>query len=272
MFPGLRDRIDRHQLVTFALTTFGWTWTWDALYYSFGWWQTLPTTFPRQWGVPLGALVVVWASDVPLRRWLRRVGQWRLHPGLYLLALVLPLGITNVQPVVRALGGGSLSYAPPAGLPLVLLFVLANAVLLGGIEEVGWRGYLQPRLQERTSVLTAGVAVGVLWWVWHLPLFLGHPNFTLEPLFVLQYTTFILGASVVFGAFVNATGGSVLPLMLLHASTNLGPLFDGAGGVFDGSGLVPLVVGSGAWWLIAVLLLALFGRSMLPALGNEQPA
>lgn len=263
MLLPLRDRIHRHQLVTFTLITFGWSWTWDVLYYSFGWWETLPTTFPRQWRVPLGALVVVWASDTPLRTWVRRIGQWRLHPGLYLTAVLIPFAITNVQPVVRALGGGSLRYTPPAELHLILLFVAANTFLLGGIEEIGWRGYLQPRLQERTSVLTASIVVGLLWWAWHLPLFLGHPNFTLEPLFVLQYTTFVVGASVVFGSFVNITGGSVLPLVLMHATTNLGPLFTGSGGEFDGSEFISLVVGSGAWWLIAIMLVVLYRRSML---------
>lgn len=269
MLTRLRARIDRHQLVTFVLIAFGWSWTWDVLYYSFGWWETVPTTFPRQWGVPLGALVVIWASDTRLRTWLRHIGHWRLHPGLYLTAVVVPFAITNAQPVVRALGGGSLRYAPPAELHLILLFVLANAFLLGGIEEIGWRGYLQPQLQDRTSLLTASIVVGILWWAWHLPLFLGHPNFTPEPLFILQYTAFVVGASVVFGSFVNATGGRVLPLMLMHATTNLGPLFAGSGGVFDGSELLSLVVGSGAWWLIAIILVVAYGQSMLPDITNN---
>lgn len=264
MLSILRDRTHRHQLVAFTLITFGWSWTWDLLYYSFGWWRTIPTTFPRQWGVPLGALVVVWASDTPVRAWLRSIGQWRLHPGLYLTAVLVPFAITNVQQLVRALGGGSLRYTPPAELYLILLFVVANAFLLGGIEEIGWRGYLQPELQDRTSVLIAGIVVGILWWAWHLPLFLGHPNFTLEPLFVLQYTVFVVGASVVFGAFVNVTSGRVLPLMLMHATTNLGPLFSGSGGVLDASELISLIFGSGAWWLIAIVLVALYGQSMIP--------
>lgn len=251
----VRALIRRHQLTAFILVAFGWSWAWDALYFSLGWWETVPTTFPRQWGVPLAAIVAIWVSDTALREWIERLSQWKLHPGLYLFAFLIPLGITNMQPVVRALWGGSLSYAPPAGLPLILLFVLGNAVLLGGIEEVGWRGYLQPRLQDRTSMLTAGIVIGVLWWAWHLPLFLGHPNFTLEPLFVLQYTTFVIGASVVFGAFVNVTGGSVFPLMLMHATTNLGPLLAGSGGLLDASELIPLVVGSGAWWLLVVVFL-----------------
>lgn len=260
----LRQQLNRIPLLTFLIVTFGWTWGWDALYVTLGWWETLPTTFPRQWGVPLGAIVVIWASDVSLQSWLRNVLNWRVRPRLYLVAVLVPFAITNGQQVVRALGGGSLTYAPPGTLSLIVLFVLANAVLLGGIEELGWRGFLQPRLQERTSVLTAGIGVGVVWWAWHLPLFLGHQNFVLEPLPVLTYTVFVIGASVVFGAFVNATDGSVLPVMLMHASTNLGAVLEGTGGTLNGSALVALVVGSGAWWVIVVALVLRFGWSMVP--------
>lgn len=91
----LRERIDQHQLLVFVLIAFGWTWAWDAVYYTFGWWNTLPTTLPRQWGVPLGAIVVVWAGEIPLRTWLRSRLNWRVHPALFLVALLIPLGITN---------------------------------------------------------------------------------------------------------------------------------------------------------------------------------
>lgn len=260
----VREYIAQNQLAAFIVVTFSWTWAWDAVYYLFGWWETFQTTFPRQWGVPLGAIVVIWASEVPLRRWLETVLRWRVHPGLYLIGLLVPLAITNSQQVFRALDGGSVTYAPPAGLPIILLFILANAVLLGGIEELGWRGFLQPRFQDRTSVLTAGLGVGVLWWAWHLPLFFGHRNFMLEPLPVLRYTIFVIGASVVFGAFVNVTNGSVLPVMVMHAATNLGPLLEGSGGVLDGSALISFVIGLGLWWLLAIGLVLMFGRSMVP--------
>lgn len=260
----LRKHINQHQVIAFVLIAFGWTWAWDVLYYSFGWWETLPTTFPRQWGVPVGAIIVVWASDVSLRTWLRNIFTWRLHPVLYLTALLVPLVITNVQPVLRALDGGSLSVSLSVPLPLVVLFVLVNMFFLGGIEEVGWRGFLQPRLQEQTSVLTAGIGIGVLWWAWHLPLFFGHPNFVFEPLAFLRYTVFVIGASAVFGVFINVTDGRVLPLMLMHASTNLGALLEGTGGRLANFELLSLVVGSGLWWLIVFSLVILFGRSMVP--------
>ena len=38
-------------------------------------------------------------------------------------------------------------------------------------EEIGWRGYLLDRLQERWNALTASLVLGLVCWTWHLPLF-----------------------------------------------------------------------------------------------------
>lgn len=259
-----RRPIAAHPILAFLFVAFGWTWACDLIFYSLGWWGSVPLTFPRQWGVPLGAAVAVWASEESVREWLRRILDPRVRPVLYLLAVLVPLLITQLQPVVRAVGGGSLAYDPPAALPLIALFWLVNAFLLGGIEEVGWRGFLQPQLQSRRSVLGAGLLVGIAWWAWHLPLFLGHPNYALEPLFLVQYTLFLLGSAVFFAAFVNLTGGRVLPLMFMHAAVNVGPLLAGGGGPLDAEALVGLVVGSGLWWLLVAVLALAYGRRLVP--------
>lgn len=261
----LRKRIRRNQLTAFVVVTFGWSWGWDAIFFAFDLWDVIPVSAPRVWGPVVAAAAVVWAKDTPLRTWFERTLTWRHRPSLYLVALFVPLLTTNVQQVLRALGGGSLAYAPPAPLPLVGLFLLANVFVLGGSEEVGWRGFLQPRLQERTSVLTAGLGIGVLWWSWHLPLFFtGNSNFALEPESFLAYATFVVGASTVLGAFVNVTDGGVLPLMVMHASINVGALLEGSGGALDGSPLIALLVGSGLWWLIVVVLVLRYGKAMVP--------
>lgn len=81
---------------------------------------------------------------------------------------------------------------------------------------------------------------------------------------LLTYTMYILGASVVLGAFVNITNGEILPVMLMHASVNAGALFAADGGALNGSPLVPLLIGSGLWWVLAGILLGLYARSMTP--------
>jgi len=42
----------------------------------------------------------------------------------------------------------------------------------GGMEETGWRGMLQPALEEKMNFILATLITGVIWGVWHLPLFL----------------------------------------------------------------------------------------------------
>lgn len=56
--------------------------------------------------------------------------------------------------------------------PLVrVLFLIPLYIVIGGLEEVGWRGLLQPELDKRFSPLISTGLVGLIWSVWHLPLF-----------------------------------------------------------------------------------------------------
>lgn len=59
--------------------------------------------------------------------------------------------------------------------PISILYMLPNLPLFiigGGFEEIGWRGYLQPKLEKETGYLVSVLMVGVIWSIWHLPLWL----------------------------------------------------------------------------------------------------
>ncbi|UWG51366.1 Metal-dependent membrane protease, CAAX family [Halalkaliarchaeum sp. AArc-CO] len=259
-----RAWIRRNQVPAFLLVTFAWTWFWHGIFFLFGLWdELLYTAIPSVWGPLIGAITVVWAGETTFRSWFRRRLNWRLRPTLYLLAVLAPLFVTNLQPVIGAIGGGMLRYDPPASVGLMVVWVLVNVFVWGGTEEIGWRGFLQPRLQERTSVFTAGLAIGVIWWAWHLPMFLtGDPNYSLAPWAFASYGAMILGISTVLGALVNATDGSALPAMLLHGTTNLGAVIAVSGGLLGGSPVLPLL-GGALWWLIVLSLLLKNGPSMV---------
>lgn len=260
-----RIRFRNQPLLTFCVVAFGWTWVWDVVFFLFDLWTTIPVSIPRVWGPAIAAFTVVFLSDGAVRPWLRQRLDWRVHPGYFLIAVSVPIFITNLQIVVEAIGGGSVEYDPPASMPLMIAFVIANLFVLGGTEELGWRGVLQPRLQQRFSVFTSGLLIGIAWWSWHFPLFLtGKPNYSLDLLPLLSYTLFVIGASVVLGAFVNFTRGRVLPVMLMHATVNAGAFVSATGGLLEGSFLVPLVLGGGLWWGLAAMLVAWYGLSMSP--------
>jgi membrane protease YdiL (CAAX protease family) len=59
--------------------------------------------------------------------------------------------------------------------PISILYMLLNLPLFiigGGFEEIGWRGYLQSKLEKETGYLVSVLMVGVIWSIWHLPLWL----------------------------------------------------------------------------------------------------
>ena len=59
--------------------------------------------------------------------------------------------------------------------PIPFLSLIINLPLiipLGGLEELGWRGILQPRLEKEFNYLASVLMVGIIWGVWHLPLWL----------------------------------------------------------------------------------------------------
>ena len=244
----LRSLIQSRPIASFFLLAFGWTFAWDGLFFLFDLWEEIPVSIPRVWGPLIAGVVVMWASERSVRSWISRIFEWRIRPAFFGIALLVPITITNLQPILEGLGGGTVAYDPPAGIHMLALWIALNMVLLGGTEEIGWRGVLQPRLQEKTSVFITGLVIGVLWWAWHLPLFFtGDPAFSFDAVSFTSYTLFVLGASVVFGAFVNWTAGSILPVMLMHAAVNPAPFMAGSGGVLDGSWVVPILLGAGLW-------------------------
>ncbi len=57
--------------------------------------------------------------------------------------------------------------------PISIFYMLLNIPLLilgGGLEELGWRGFLQPKLEKVVHYIPSVIMVGIIWSIWHLPL------------------------------------------------------------------------------------------------------
>jgi uncharacterized protein len=181
---------------------------------------------------PLVAAVIVTAQEsgrVGVRSLLGRILQWRVAPVWYAVALLGPFVIILVAMVLEVvfLGGQPPSLEVLIGdLPSTLLTLVVNAVYflifvtLG--EEVGWRGYALPALQARYSALLASLILGVLWGLWHLPVFF-NPDTSYSKLPFLLFLAFIVVFTVLMTWLFNSTGGSVLMAMFFHAALNTAP-------------------------------------------------
>ena len=87
-------------------------------------------------------------------------------------------------------------------------------------EELGWRGYALPRLQARHSALLASIVLGLLWGLWHLPLFLTQGDARASIPFG-WWMAGIVVAAIVYTWVYNHTQGSLLIVLLLHTTTAL---------------------------------------------------
>lgn len=99
------------------------------------------------------------------------------------------------------------------------LVVLVNCVATAG-EEIGWRGYLYPRLLARMPRIPALVLGGVIWGLWHAPVVLLGYNFGDRGPFGLLM---MCGFTVVLGtilAWLAERGRSVWPAVLGHSVVN----------------------------------------------------
>lgn len=89
-------------------------------------------------------------------------------------------------------------------------------------EEIGWRGYLAPRLVERFGFLPGSLIVGVVWAAWHIPILVFADYRSASPLWIAvpSFCVMILALSVTL-SWLRLRSGSLWPCALLHASHNL---------------------------------------------------
>lgn len=146
----------------------------------------------------------------------KRLLLWRIPP-IWLAFVVL--AIPAVYVVGAAIKGGPLIAPLPEGGISGLLGVLAFMLLLGPVEEFGWRGIALPILQRHMAPLWAGIVLGLIWGIWHLPAFLASGT----PQSGWSFMPFLGGAvavSVILVPLFNATRGSLLWAALFHFQLN----------------------------------------------------
>lgn len=170
---GVRVAMQRHPLGAFFVIAFAVTWAYEIVVFGLLGAETILWSIPATFGPAIAAVLVTHAVDgrPGLRSFLRRLVLWRVDVRWYLFALVVMpavavAGYVFMPDAKQNVDGGALAIAGTYVSMLVILMLLG-----GGQEEPGWRGFALPRMQERWHPLKASVLLGVIWGVWHLPLF-----------------------------------------------------------------------------------------------------
>jgi CAAX protease family protein len=250
---GILAPMKRHPLTMFFILAYALSW-WAWIPYAFG-------AFPNpvaSFGPFLAAVVVlaVTQGKAGLVGLFRRMLRWRVAPGWYAVALLLPAVLAASATALNVLLGAQPPSAAQLGAWTGIFSTFAIVLLIPGVggawEEPGWRGYALPRLQSGRSALIAALILAALIAGWHLPLMVvGQVHYS-------DIVLIFAGVIVLNWVFNNAKG-SVLIIMLMHAANNavagsfFAPMFSGADSVRQ-SWLLALV-----WAIVAVLVIAITG-------------
>ena len=279
-----RGLIARHPLTSFFVIAYAFSWLIEvpiALAAA----GILPVTLPRPvltigivaatFGPTVSAFIMTGLTEgkAGIGRLLRRYVQWRAGLRWYLFVLV---GV----PVIVLLGAivvpGVLGSFQPLIVPLLVGYPLAFATtfFLGGPlgEEPGWRGFALPRLQGRSGPLVGSLVLGVLWALWHLPLFWSGVWTPPTVANILMFIVMITALTIMMTWVFNHVRGSLLIMMLMHASFNTfankveAPLFPAP--ILNEYGLLPVLIGFTVTAI--VLIIATRGRLGYESSHREQ--
>jgi membrane protease YdiL (CAAX protease family) len=234
---GLTGWVRRHPLIAYFVLAYALTWV-----------TTLPLVLSQRGlgvvNLPEGLLLILlllatYIGPLPsaflvtsvvegkpgVQQLLRRMLQWRVGIGWYLLVLI-------GYPLLFLLGASAYMGAGPLialvqNWPILLTYYLPAAAIgivfpsLG--EEPGWRGFALPRLQKAYGPLLGSLILGVLHGLWHFPAYF-LPGYILpgpfDPVAFAANTCAIIVMTVVWTWLFNRTDGSVLFIMLVHGASN----------------------------------------------------
>ena len=224
----------RRPLVAFVVLAYALTWAltipfvycWRVvLGQEFSPWLLL--FFPAPFGPTFAALIMAWRLEggEGVRRLVGRLRIFRAGAGPWLGALFLSPVLVAAAVTASGAAGSVFSAFEISGLAMVPVLLLLALPFGPLAEELGWRGWLLPRLQGRMSPLAASLVIGGVWTFWHTPMFwfagAAIPSFLdLTLTAVLLYLAQITAESILFTVLFNRSSGSVLLAIVFHTTFN----------------------------------------------------
>ena len=150
-----------------------------------------------------------------LREWLWLVFAVRGRPAGFLLAL----SALALYFALHLLVSGPSAHA----LPWFMFFLsLPGNLVIGGMEEAGWMTALQPGLDRRWGFVPSSLVVGIVWLLWHVPLFfIPGTNHESGQIDFWMFAVQVMAFRFLYGAIFRVAGtNGVLLCILTHTVFN----------------------------------------------------
>jgi membrane protease YdiL (CAAX protease family) len=195
---------------------------------------------------------------------IKRALNFRI-PLKWLAAIfVIHLAVTAAARHLYIWRGGELPDSPILGSPVAIIILFLVLFFFGGSvnEEFGWRGYALDRIQLKYSALLSSVILGLLWGLWHLPLFF-FQSLSQSYMSFWIFLGWTCALAVLMTWFHNNNGGNILVALLFHTMGNLSasvfPFFSAE----KGADQTPLLFATALYSAVALLVAIIAGPKKL---------
>jgi uncharacterized protein len=224
--------MQERRLTTFFALTFLWSWViWAPLVLAglgiipldaeLVMRLAMPAAMLGAFGPAFGACLSIWTLDgLPaLKQFLRRFTSLRFGWKAW-TAIFVVLGALNVIAwyAPELLGDVRLPMLLPTAAVFPIWWLLM-VLLGGGQEEVGWRGYILEPLENRYGLWGGNIVLGLVWTLWHLPLWF-MPGSSQEHMPFVAFALGNIGLCFFFSWVLKASGGRPLAGLIAHGTNN----------------------------------------------------
>jgi membrane protease YdiL (CAAX protease family) len=212
-------------------------------------------------GISSLLMTIIIDGKAGFRRLKSQLIKWRVGIRWYLVALLsVPMVVIPLLIVFSLISEVFLPGILTTSNKVVLLISgIITGLLFGGVmEELGWTGFAVHTLRKRYSVVTTGIIVGVLHGLWHFPpKILISGVLGLTPFLLVDLLTAIVNLTAwrILMVWVFSHTGSLLVIILMHASLTANTLFILAPSVTGKHLLIYNLVAAAIIWVFVSILI-----------------
>lgn len=157
------------------------------------------------------------------------------------------------------------TFVSPIFVPGSFLMGIGFGIPAGFLEEIGWTGYVFPKMSRQLSPLTASILLGLLWGFWHLPVidFLGTatPHGRYLVFYFLAFIAAMTGMRVLI-SWMYANTQSVAIAQLMHISSTGSLVVFSPSRVNAAQEAVWYGVYAAALWIMVSIVAIFYGRPL----------
>ena len=225
--------IKKYPLISYVILTY--VISWSFLYPSFQMILANDGITPLSligligaFGPTISAVIITRLTEgkEAVKRLLRKYLVFKVHYRYYVFVLLAPVVLQIIGILLSNVFGYTIGkFDLASGLKVYIPYILITVPFGPLAEELGWRGFLLPKLLEKFDVIKASLLIGFVWSLWHLAAF-SFPGAAIPAEFDVNlwslsfYFLQLIALSLIFTYVFMKSRGSVFVAILLHAAFN----------------------------------------------------